>query len=124
MFDGTKIPLQKWFLAIALILNAKKSISSYQLSRDLDLNQKTSWFILARIRAEMANKTNPIVLQGIIEADETYIGGKPRKKNKKNDRELSKRGRGTSKTAVIYEKSAESNKRFASIARSKSFRID
>ncbi len=49
----------------------------------------------------MANKTNPIVLQGIIEADETYIGGKPRKENKKEDRKPAKRGRGTSKTAVI-----------------------
>ena len=49
----------------------------------------------------MANKTNPIVRQGIIEADETYIGGKPRKENKKADRKSAKRGRGTSKTAVI-----------------------
>ena len=101
MFHGTKIPLQKWFLAISLILNAKKSLSSCQLARDLDLNQKTAWYIQTRIRAEMANKTNPIVLQGIIEADETYIGGKPRKENKKEDREPAKRGRGTSKTAVI-----------------------
>ena len=101
LFHGTKIPLQKWFMAIALIVNAKKSLSSHQLSRDLDLNQKTAWYIQARIRAEMANKTNPIVLQGIIEADETYIGGKPRKENKKEDREPAKRGRGTSKTAVI-----------------------
>ncbi len=54
-----------------------------------------------RIRAEMANKTNSILLQGIIEADETYIGGKPRKENKKEDREPAKRGRGTSKTTVI-----------------------
>ena len=101
VFHGTKIPLQKWFMAIALIVNAKKSLSSHQLSRDLDLNQKTAWYMQARIRAEMANKTNPIVLQGIIEADETYIGGKPRKENKKEDREPAKRGRGTSKTAVI-----------------------
>lgn len=101
VFHGTKIPLQKWFLAIALIMNAKKSVSSYQLSRDLQLNQKTAWYILTRIRAEMANKTNPIVLQGIIEADETYIGGKPRKPNKREDFEPSKRGRGTDKTAVI-----------------------
>lgn len=100
-FHGTKIPLQKWFLAISLILNAKKSLSSCQLARDLDLNQKTAWFMQVRIRAEMANKTNPIVLQGIIEADETYIGGKPRKENKKEDREPTKRGRGTEKTAVI-----------------------
>ena len=101
MFHGTKIALQKWFLAISLMLNAKKGLSSHQLARDLDLNQKTAWYILTRIRAEMANKTNPIVLQGIIEADETYIGGKPRKENKKEDREPAKRGRGTSKTAVI-----------------------
>ena len=101
VFHHTKIPLQKWFLAISLILNAKKSLSSCQLARDLDLNQKTAWYMQARIRAEMANKTNPIVLQGIIEADETYIGGKPRKENKKEDREPAKRGRGTSKTAVI-----------------------
>ena len=101
MLHGTKIPLQKWFLAIRLVMNAKKSLSSHQLSRELDLNQKTAWYILTRIRVEMANKTNPIVLQGIIEADETYIGGKPRKENKKEDREPAKRGRGTSKTAVI-----------------------
>ena len=100
-FTAQKIPLQKWFLAISLILNAKKGISSYQLQRDLSLNQKTAWFILTRIRAEMADKTNSILLQGIIEADETYIGGKPRKPNKREDFEPAKRGRGTSKTAVI-----------------------
>ncbi len=101
VFHGTKIELQKWFLAISLILNAKKGLSSHQLARDLDLNQKTAWYILTRIRAEMADKVNSIMLKGIIEADETYIGGKPRKENKKEDREPAPRGRGTSKTAVI-----------------------
>ena len=101
VFHHTKIPLQKWFMAIAMITNAKKSLSSYELARDLDLKQKAAWYLMTRIRAEMANKTNPIVLQGIIEADETYIGGKPRKENKKEDRVPAKRGRGTSKTAVI-----------------------
>ena len=100
VFHGTKIPLQKWFLAISLILNAKKGLSSYQLQRDLDLNQKTAWYILTRIRAEMSKKGGAL-LQGIIEADETYIGGKPRKENKKEDREPAKRGRGTDKTPVI-----------------------
>ena len=101
VFHGTKIPLQKWFLALSLTLNAKKGISSYQLQRDLDLNQKTAWYMLTRIRAEMADKVNSILLQGIIEADETYIGGKPRKPNKREDFEPSKRGRGTDKTAII-----------------------
>ena len=101
VFHGTKIELQKWFLAISLITNAKKGLSSYQLQRDLDLNQKTAWFMLTRIRAEMAKKTNPIVLQGIIEADETFIGGSPRKENKQEDRKTHKRGRGTDKTKII-----------------------
>ena len=101
VFHGTKIELRKWFMAIALILNAKKSLSSHQLARDLDLNQKTAWYIMTRIRAEMANKVNSILLQGIIEADETFIGGKPRKANKLEDREPAPRGYGTSKTPVI-----------------------
>ena len=100
VFHGTKIPLQKWFLAISLVLNAKKGLSSYQLQRDLDLNQKTAWYILIRIRSEMSKKGGAL-LQGIIEADETYMGGKPRKENKKEDRKPTKRGRGTDKTPVI-----------------------
>ncbi len=100
VFHGTKIALQKWFLAISLMLNAKKSLSSHQLARDLKLNQKTAWSMMHKIRAEMATKGN-VLLEGIIEADETYIGGKPRKRNKKEDREPIKRGRGTNKDAII-----------------------
>ena len=101
MFHGTKIPLQKWFLAISLILNAKKSLSSHQLARDLDLNQKTAWRIETCIRAEMVKETNALTLQGIVETDETYVGGKPRKTNKKEDREPATRGRGTEKDAIL-----------------------
>ena len=101
LFSGTQIPLQKWFVAIGLILNAKKSISSYQLARDLGLNQKTAWFMRQRIQAEMTTDTITL-LNGIIEADETYVGGKPRKGNKRDDDgEPPKRGRGTKKTPVI-----------------------
>ena len=100
VFQGTKVALQKWFLAISLITNAKKSLSSCQLARDLGLNQKTAWFMMTRIRAEMAKKGGAL-LEGIIEADETYIGGKPRKPNKREEDEPSKRGRGTEKTAII-----------------------
>lgn len=100
VFHGTKIALQKWFLAISLMMNAKKDLSSCQLARDLDLNQKTAWYIMVRIRAEMAKKGG-VLLQDIIEADETYVGGKPRKANKKTDREQHACGRGTEKTPVI-----------------------
>ncbi len=101
IFEKTKIPLQKWFLGIGLVLNAKKSLSSHQLARDLDLNQKSAWYVQQRIRAQMATDQRPL-LQGILEADETYIGGKPRKANRAEDRQPSKRGRGAeNKTKVL-----------------------
>lgn len=100
IFEKTKLPLQKWFLAIGIIVNAKKSVSSCQLARDLDLNQKSAWFMQQRIRAAMMTEESDL-LQGIVEADETYVGGKPRKQNKRDDDTPSKRGRGTKKAAVI-----------------------
>ena len=96
IFQGTHIELQKWFLAIALMADAKKSLSSYQLSRDLELNQKTAWRMQQCIRSAMTTDEGKL-LQGIIEMDETYVGGKPRYKNRNN-----KRGRGSkNKTSVV-----------------------
>ena len=100
IFQKTRVPLQKWFLAIGLMVNAKKSLSSCQMSRDLDLTQPTAWYMQQRIRAAMAAEQGPL-LQGIIEADETYVGGKPRKSNRRDQDQPAKRGRGTSKTPVI-----------------------
>ena len=101
IFQGTKIPLQKWFMAIGLMANAKKSLSSCQLARDLGLEQKTAWRLTMRIRTEMANQESELSLQGIIEADETYIGSKRRKDYSREDGQPRKRGRGTAKDAVI-----------------------
>lgn len=50
LFDNTKVPLQKWFLAIWLVTRHKKGVSSLQLARDIDVTQKTAWFMLQRIR--------------------------------------------------------------------------
>ena len=99
IMQGTHIPLQKWFVAISLVVNAKKGLSSYQLARDLELNQKSAWYMQQRIRAAMASDQAPM-LAGIIEADETYVGGKPRKANKRDD--FPRGGQGKSdKTPVI-----------------------
>ena len=92
IFEKTKLPLQKWFLAIGLVINAKKSLQPSARPR-LNLNQKSAWFMQQRIRAQMASEQGTM-LQGIIEADETYIGGKPRKANRAEDRKPAKRGRG------------------------------
>ncbi len=95
IFQGSSIPLQKWFLAISLMANAKKSLSSYQLARGLELNQKTAYNMQQRIRSAIAADDGEL-LRGIIEADETYVDGRPRYKNRNN-----KRGRGCGKTSVV-----------------------
>lgn len=74
IFEKTQTPLTKWFAAIAILLNAKKSVSSCQLARDLDLSQKTAWRIAHKIRAAM--KADTEMMRGVVEADETYIGGR------------------------------------------------
>ncbi len=100
IFQGTHMPLQKWFMAIALILNAKKSLSSCQLARDIDMTNPTAWYMQQRIRAAMASGQLPL-LKGIIEADETYVGGRPRRRKNRKDDQKNKRGRGTKKTPVL-----------------------
>jgi transposase-like protein len=102
IFHGTHIPLRNWFLVIALMLNAKKSASSCQIARDLGMRQPTVWSMMHRIRVAMASDEDQNgLLHGIVEADETYVGGKPRKGNHRDGDTPNKRGRGTKKVPVI-----------------------
>ncbi len=101
VFHRTHVPLKNWFLILTLMLNAKKSSSSHQIARDLGMHQATVWSIMHRIRAAMAlDPEQKELFKGIVEADETYIGGKPRKTNRVEDRVSHPRGRGTSKTPI------------------------
>lgn len=95
IFHKTHLDFQKWFFAIAIILNAKKGISARQLARDIDVNRNTAWYMGMRIRKAMFEDRD--LLQGIVEMDETFIGGKPRK----GDGKVHKRGRGTKKVPVV-----------------------
>lgn len=79
IFENTKLPLQKWFVAIWLITSHKKGISSIQLSKDINVTQKTSWFMLQRIR-RCFESGNYSTLHNEVEVDETYIGGKGKNK--------------------------------------------
>ena len=77
IFDGTHLPLWKWFLAVYLILESKKAISANQLKRSLAISYKTAWYLCHRIRRAVLEATQS-QLKGIVEVDETYIGGKRR----------------------------------------------
>lgn len=93
--ENTKIPLTKWFLAIYILSNHSKGISSLQLASWLGVTQKTAWFLNHRIR-EMLADNEPELLTGIVEVDETYVAG-----NDKNRHERKKKGRVAAKPIVI-----------------------
>ena len=78
--QGTKIPLKTWLYAIALISDAKKGVSALQLQRNLGVSYPTAWAMYHKIRDFMVLENKGIdELENIVEMDETFIGGKPRK---------------------------------------------
>jgi transposase-like protein len=75
IFEDSALPLQKWFHAIFVVSAHKKGISSCQLARDIEVTQKTAWHMLHRIRLSMGTKPDAKPLNGIVEVDETFVGG-------------------------------------------------
>jgi transposase-like protein len=94
IFEETRLPLQVWVYAFWKACSSKKGISALQLSREMQVTHKSALFILRRIRHGLGETSSP-KLTGTVEADEVYIGGKPRFPG------TSKRGRGTEKTPVV-----------------------
>ena len=102
LFEGSHIALNKWLMAVSLMCSSKKGISAHQLHRMLGVTYKTAWFMAHRIRYAMAQPKLKSKLKGVIEVDETYIGGKPRKSRKDVMKgKGAKRGRGTKKIPVV-----------------------
>jgi len=77
IFHDSHLPLSKWFMAIALMVDAKKGKSALELKRNLGVNYRTAWYLAHRIREAM-NEPDGLKLTGTVEIDETYIGGKQR----------------------------------------------
>ena len=99
IFEESRLPLRKWFMAVWLVTSNRKGISSCQLAREVGVTQKTAWFILGRLRevAGVIGKSGG-PLSGTIEADETYVGGT--EANKRRIKKL-KAGHGTVGKLVI-----------------------
>src|SRR3984893_6414087 len=100
IFQDTKRPLREWFMVALLMLNAKKGISSLNVQRIMGFKkEKTAWYMCHRIRAAMKDSSFP-ALMGIVEVDETYIGGK--NANRSLSKRFNLKGRGpVGKIAVI-----------------------
>ena len=105
VFEDSRIPLRIWCFAFWRACASKKGISALQISRECNITYKSALFLMHRVRYAMAEPNLQDKLSGTIEADETYVGRKPRYRGK------SKRGRGTKKSPVIALVKRNSNVR-------------
>jgi transposase-like protein len=97
IFERSHVPLHKWLYAMYLLVTARKGISSLQLSKEIGITQKSAWFVLHRLREACGADIGK--LSGVVEVDETYIGGK---EANKHERKKLKAGRGAvGKAAVL-----------------------
>ena len=107
IFQDTKLPLRKWFMAIWMITNHPKGIASTTLAKDLKITQKTAWFVLHRLRHAARTKSFNAPLKGTIEADTTFIGGKEKNKHAKDRKGGTQGGAGKEVVLGIIERDGE-----------------
>ena len=109
-FEESRLPLRVWVYAFWRACASKKGISALQFSREMEITHKSALFVLRRIRHGLG-EDGSAKLTGTVEADETYVGGRPRHKGR------SKRGRGTSKAPVVGVVQSNGNVRFRMMER-------
>ena len=100
IFHNTKLPLQKWFVAMYLMSSHKKGVSSCQIMRDCEVCQKTAWFMLHKIRG-LYGQTDDVALDGEVEMDEMYLGGREINKHE-SKKTPNNQGRSTKTKTPIF----------------------
>jgi hypothetical protein len=121
VMENTHSDIRNWFFAMNQMVSDKKGISTMQLQWQIGGQYRTSWRMLKQIRTAMGNEAFQEMFEAIVEIDETYIGGKPRKEKRNgededNEKKSPKRGRGTNKTPVVGVKERSSGKVHAVVA--------
>ena len=113
LFEDTKVSLKRWFMALYLVVSHKKGISSHQLAKDIDVTQKTAWFMIKRIHKCFHIECIEC-LKNEVEADETYIGGK--NKNRHKDKKVENaQGRSTKDKTPVFGLVERSGMAFAKV---------
>ena len=101
IFEDSALGVDKWLVAVWLLVNCKNDISSCEIARDLGITQKSAWFMMHRLRFALHAGSFDNLLSGEVEADETFIGGKARNMHKADRaRKITGTG-GKDKTAVM-----------------------
>lgn len=104
IFQDTKLPLPKWFLAVYLLIVDKKGVSSYELAEKIHVTQRTAWKMMHKVRKAMREDIDKTKLTGVVEMDETFIGGKEGNKhlNKKNEHWYKKRASPSAGKTTVF----------------------